>query len=154
MRAESLWHRTALPNSEGNTRLLKRISLRLFILVLVPALFAAGPSASFSLKPESATIDAHARVAEFEFTSLSARPTVFEVEIDPGKNFVIVPSVFLVAPYDTQTFRIALRTFALPASQESFKVSVVEVVPDTATPPPSARRYTATLVLAPASPKP
>jgi len=149
-----LWHRTALPNSEGNTRLLKRIYARLFILMLVPALLGQARSASFSLKPDSVTIDAHARVAEFEFSSLSARPTVFEVEIEDGKNFVIVPPVFLVKPYETETFRIALRTFALPANEERYKVSVVEVVPHTATPPPSARRYTATLVRAPASPKP
>ncbi len=101
------------------------------------------------------TIDAHARVAEFEFSSLSARPTVFEVEIEGAKNFVVVPTVFLVEPYETQTFRIAQRTFALPVREESYKVSVIEVVPDAATPPPSARRYTATLVLAPvSSPKP
>ncbi len=124
------------------------------MLMLVPALLAPGRSGSFSLKPDSVTIDAHARVAEFEFSSLSARSTVFEVEIEGGKNFVIVPSVFLVAPYETRTFRIALRAFALPASDQSYKVSVVEVVPDAATPPPSARRFIATLVLAPASPKP
>ncbi len=149
-----MWHRTALPNPEGIARLLNRIHLRLFVLALVPALLAQGRSASFSLKPDSVTIGAHARVAEFEFSSLSARPTVFEVEIEAGKKFIVVPSVFLVAPHATQTFRIALRTFALPRSEESYKVSVVEVVPDAATPPPSARRYTATLVLSSASPKP
>lgn len=149
-----MWHRTALPNPEGIARLLNRIYLRLFILILAPVLLAPGRSASFSLKPDSVTIDAHARVAEFEFSSLSARPTVFEVEVDAAKKFIVVPSVFLVEPHATQTFRIALRTFALPASEESYKVSVIEVVPDTATPPPSARRYTATLVLTPPSSKP
>lgn len=150
-----MWHRTALPNCEGNTRLLNRIHVRLFILALAPALLAQGRSASFSLKPDTVTINAHARVAEFEFSSRSARPTVFEVDIEGGKNFVVVPSVFLVKPYETETFRIALRTFALPAREEKYNVSVVEVVPDSATPPPSARRYAGTLVLAPASsPKP
>jgi P pilus assembly chaperone PapD len=122
--------------------------------MLVPALLAQGPSASFSLRPESATIDAHARVAEFEFTSLDARPTVFQVEIESAKDFVVVPSVFLVGPYETETFRIALRKFALPANEERYKISVVEVVAGTATPPPSARRFTATLVLARPSAKP
>jgi P pilus assembly chaperone PapD len=122
--------------------------------VLAPVLLAQGPSISFSLKPESVTIDARDRVAEFEFTSISARPTVFEVEVEPSKDFVVVPSVFLVEPYDTQTFRVGLRNFALPKSEETYKVTVVEVVPDAATPPPSARRFAATLVLAGASPKP
>jgi P pilus assembly chaperone PapD len=149
-----LWHRTDLPNPEGIARLLNRIHARLLILMFVPVLLAPGPSASFSLKPSSATIDAHARAAEFEFTSLSARPTVFQVQIEPAKDFIVVPDVFLVEPYETETFRIALRAFALPVSEESYKVTVVEVVPDAATPPPSARRYTATLVLARASAKP
>ena len=116
-----MWHRTALPNPEGIARLLNRIHLRLFVLVLVPALLAPGRSASFSLKPDSVTIDAHARVAEFEFSSLSARPTVFEVEIEAGKKFIVVPSVFLVAPHATQTFRIALRTFALPRERRELQ---------------------------------
>ncbi|MGB6984374.1 MAG: hypothetical protein WBD74_00205 [Candidatus Aquilonibacter sp.] len=121
--------------------------------MLVPALLAPGRSVSFALKPDRVTIDAHARVAEFEFSSLSARPAVFEVEIEAAKDFAVVPSVFLVEPYETETFRIAMRNFVLPRSEKSYKVSVVEVVPDAATPPPSARRYTATLVVASAKPK-
>ena len=122
--------------------------------MLAPLLLAQGASISFSLKPESTTIDADEHVAEFEFTSRSARPTVFEVEVEPSRNFVVVPTVFLIEPYDTQTFRVGLRNFALPKSEEQYKVTVVEVVPGEATPPPSARRYTATLVLAGPSPKP
>jgi P pilus assembly chaperone PapD len=122
--------------------------------LLVPVLLAPGPSVSFSLEPESATIDARSRVAQFEFTSISARPTVFEVELEPSKDFIVVPAVFLVEPYQTRTFRVGLRNFALPKSEERYKVTVVEVVPEAATPPPSARRYTATLVLAGPSPKP
>lgn len=120
----------------------------------MPVLLAPGRSTSFSLTPESVTINARERVAEFQFYSVSARPAVFEVVVEPEKDFIVVPAVFRIEPYQTQTFRVTPRDFASLRVGESYNVTVVEVVSNAATPPPSARRYTATLVLASPTPTP
>jgi P pilus assembly chaperone PapD len=134
--------------------LLNRQRVSLFVLLFAPLLLAQGRSASFSLSPQTVTIDQHARIAEFQFSSISARAIVFQVNVEPANEFIVVPSVFRIEPYRTQTFRVTVRNFPASRSEESHRVTVLEVVPGAATPPPNARRYTATLVVAPATPTP
>jgi len=120
---------------------------------LGPFLLGAATPVSFGLKPESATISPQAKIAEFQFSSLYAQPVVFQVTIAPrGADFIVVPGVFRITPYETRLIRIALRTPALPAAEERYTVSITQVVPGAATPPPAARRFTAALVVTPIVP--
>jgi P pilus assembly chaperone PapD len=133
-----------------------RRALRLAWIALLPVLLAATSRTSFGLRPASATIDAVNHIAEFQFSSLYARPAVFEVTVSPGDDtFLIVPSVFRVSPYETRIIRIARRASVPPAESAHYIVTVTQVIPGASTPPPNARRFTAELLVTPkASPKP
>jgi P pilus assembly chaperone PapD len=119
-------------------------------IALLPMLLVAASSASFGLTPARATIDPSTRIAEFRFSSLYARPRIFEVTVSPdGDAFFIVPSIFRIDPFETKLIRIARRPDAAPPASAPYTVTVTQVVPGAATPPPNARRFTAELLVLP-----
>jgi P pilus assembly chaperone PapD len=126
---------------------------------LVAALILA---AQLGMAPRFATIDARHPIAEISVSSLRARTVIFDTSIERweqrGDNdtyaaasgaFVTVPSVFSLDPYATQLVRVALRSPAGEDREAAYRVSIVEVVPNNATPPPSARVLSIPLFVAP-----
>lgn len=141
-------------------RVLKHVIGALLLLLLVASPAASASSASFGVKPNAVTIDANAPVAEFSFSSLSARATIFEVRVTRWKQtpeedsftpapMMIVPAVFELSPYETRIIRIEPR--GGPAQQDveqSYRVTITEVVRE-GTSLSSARRFDAVLFIPP-----
>ena len=137
-------------------------ALLFFLLAASPGVRAS--DASFGIKPEVATIDAKTPVAEFSLSSLNARDAVFEVRVRRWTQttesdsyaqapMMIVPAVFVLSPYETRLIRIEPR--GGPARQDveqSYRVTVTEVVPGHAAPPPEARRFEAVFFIPPRAP--
>jgi P pilus assembly chaperone PapD len=120
--------------------------------------------ASFGIKPDVVTVDAKHPVAEFSLSSLSARPTIFEVRVrrwtqtEESDSYapapmMIVPAVFALAPYETRLVRIEPRGGSiLQDVEQSYRVTITEVVPGQALPPPQARRFETVLFVPPRAP--
>jgi P pilus assembly chaperone PapD len=120
--------------------------------------------ASFGMKPGVAVVDAKAPVAEFSLSSLSARATVFEVRVQrwvqttEGDSYtpapmMIVPAVFALSPYETRLIRIEPRGGPVQQDvEQSYRVTMTEVVPGQPSPPADARRFEAALFIPPRTP--
>jgi P pilus assembly chaperone PapD len=134
----------------------------LFFLLAAPGVRAS--DASFGIKPDVATVDAKTPVAEFSVSSLSARATVFEVHVlrwaqttesdsyTPAP-MMIVPAVFMLSPYESRLIRIEPRGGPVQRDvEQSYRVTITEVVPGQTTPPPEARRFEAVLFIPPRMP--
>ena len=143
------------------TEIFKRSVLLLIVAGLL-ALPASG--ASFGIRPTIATIDPNTPVAEFTLSSLSAHPTVFEVHVSrwvqtsdddsyAPETMMIVPAVFKLSPYETRLIRIEPRGGPVQENTEqSYRVTVTEVVPGQTSPPPTAHQYAAAFFIPPRSP--
>ena len=119
-------------------------------------------AAQLGVAPRVVTIDASHPVAEVSVSSLRARTVIFDASIDRWEqrgdsdiyaatgSFVFVPSVFALNPYATQLVRVALRTPAIENREAAYRLSIVEVVAGSATPPPSARAFSIPVFVAPA----
>lgn len=111
-----------------------------------------------------ATIDPNTPVAEFTLSSLSAHPTVFEVDVSRWVQtsdddsfapvpMMIVPAVFKLSPYETRLIRIEPRGGPVQQNTEqSYRITVTEVVPGQTSPPPTAHRFAAVFFIPPRSP--
>jgi P pilus assembly chaperone PapD len=119
-------------------------------------------AAQLGVTPRVVTIDASHPIAEVSVSSLRARTVIFDASIERWEqhgdsdsyaattSFVFVPWVFALDPYKTQLVRVALRTPAIEDHEAAYRLSIVEVIPGTATPPPSARAFSIPLFVAPA----
>lgn len=135
------------------------------VLLLIVAGLLALPAwgASFGIRPAIATIDPNTPVAEFTLSSLSAHPTVFEVQVSrwvqtsdddsyAPETMMIVPAVFKLSPYETRLIRIEPRGGPVQENTEqSYRVTVTEVVPGQTSPPPTAHRFAAVFFIPPRS---
>lgn len=134
-------------------------ALLFFLLAASPGVRAS--DASFGIKPDVATVDARTPVAEFSLSSLSARATVFEVRVRRWAQttesdsytpapMMIVPAVFALSPYETRLIRIEPRGGAVQQDvEQSYRVTITEVVQGQPAPPPGARRFDAVLFIPP-----
>lgn len=120
-------------------------------------------AAQLGVTPRVATIDAHHPIAEVSVSSLRARTVIFDTKIErweqrgdndtyaaSGAAFATVPSVFSLDPYATQVVRVAPRPPAAGDRETAYRLSIVEVIAGSATPPPSARAFSIPLFVAPA----
>jgi P pilus assembly chaperone PapD len=119
-------------------------------------------AAQLGITPRMVTIDAHHPIAEVSISSLRARSVIFDARLERweqrGDNdtyaateaFATVPSVFSLEPYATQVVRIAPRTAPAGDREAAYRLSIVEVIANNATPPPSARVFAIPLFVAPA----
>jgi P pilus assembly chaperone PapD len=134
------------------------------VFTLAALLAVPASAASFGIKPNAATIDANTPVAEFSLSSLSARATVFEVRVSrwvqtPEDDsyvpaaMMIVPAVFALSPYETRLIRIEPRGGPVQGNvEQSFRITITEVVQGEPSPPPAARRFDAVLFVPPRTP--
>ncbi|HLI97306.1 MAG TPA: fimbria/pilus periplasmic chaperone [Candidatus Baltobacteraceae bacterium] len=132
-----------------------------FFTLGVAGILTGGP---FTMQPRDVTITRTASIAEFQFSSLSAQPRIFDVRVmrwtqrngqnvlTPAPGFIVVPSVFSIDPYQTVLVRVEPRGNASPSTEQSYKVVLTRVVPGAAAPPQNARRLEAALFVPPAKP--
>lgn len=139
---------------------------RLFGAVFGAAAAATAPSGPFGIEPGVLTINSGAQIAELQLSSLYGRTRVFDVRVmrwtqqngrdtlSPDQDFIVVPAVFSIDPYQTVTVRIKRRSGTQNPVEQSYKVVATGVVPGAATPPPTARQMEAKIFVPPASPAP
>lgn len=137
------------------------------VLIVAQAALLAGllalPAwgAPFGVKPTAATIDAKKPVAEFFLSSLSARPTIFEVRVErwwqtggadtyARADMRVVPAVFALSPYQERLIRVAARgELTQGEAEQSYRVRITAVVPGQTVPPDSAARFDTVFFIAP-----
>ena len=133
-------------------------------LLLALGSLGAAPPAPFGVQPQVATLSARTPIAELEFSSLYAQERIFDVRVlrwtqrngqdvfTPDDGFVVSPSVFSIAPYESVLIRIEQRGFEQPSVEQSYKIVMTSVVAGAGAPPSTAPRLEATLFVPPAKP--
>jgi len=89
-------------------------------------------AATFGARPESITIDSKHPIAQVAFSSLNARPVVFDVTVVPADDVLVVPPIFSVAPYESVLLRVTLRHHDRLKKTERYEIRITEVVPNDA----------------------
>lgn len=99
--------------------------------------------AAFGTKPVAASIDAQHPIAQIVVSSLYAREEAFDVRVhrwsqtrgseivasDDASNFIVVPPIFSIAPYEEKVVRIGFRQLpSAPADEQSYQVVMTEVM--------------------------
>ena len=135
------------------------LSLLLGAIMIVWPLFSS--AAQLGVAPRTLTIDAKHPIAEVSISSLRARPVIFDTSIErweqhgnddtyaASKSFIIVPSVFALNPYATQLLRVTVRSPASDGREAAYRLSIIEVIAGSATPPPSARAFSIPIFVTP-----
>lgn len=136
---------------------------RLFFILgaIMMAWPVSSAAAQLGVTPRMLTIDAKHPIAEVSISSLRARPVIFDTSIElweqhgngdtyaASRSFIAVPSVFTVNPYATQLLRVTGRSPASDGREAAYRLSIVEVIAGSATPPPSVRAFSIPIFVAP-----